>query len=207
MSTRRQTAKRTFWPDQTGIAGVDEAGRGPLAGPLLVAAVVLDPSVPIAGLNDSKKLSEAKREALYPQIIERAAAYAIIEIPVARIDQMNIFQATLAGMREAVLALGAAARQIRIDGNKLPTSLPCPAEAVVGGDAQHAEIAAASILAKVTRDRRMLELDRQFPGYGLAQHKGYPTPEHLSVLQQLGPCACHRRSYAPVRALLTPGLF
>lgn len=207
MKARLRRTAGAFWPDLPGIAGIDEAGRGPLAGPLLVAAVILDPAKPIDGLNDSKKLSEARREALYTEILERAAAYSIIEVSVSRIDQLNIFQATLAGMREAALALTQSPSLIRIDGNKLPKDLPAPAEAVIGGDALHAEISAASILAKVTRDRTMRQLDQQFPGYGFAQHKGYPTPEHLFALQALGPCDCHRRSYAPVRAVMAPALF
>ncbi|AVP96058.1 ribonuclease HII [Ahniella affigens] len=206
--TRRPTRNQPgFWPDACGIAGVDEAGRGPLAGPLLVAAVILHPERRIDGLNDSKQLSEAERERLFPMIIESATAFAIIEVSVNRIDQLNIFQATMAGMREAVLALPEQPECIRVDGNKLPKQLPVPAEAIVKGDAHHAEIAAASILAKVSRDRLMLTLDQQFPDYGFGRHKGYPTPEHLAALQAFGPCACHRRSYAPVRALLAPALF
>lgn len=207
MSGRSLRDRQGFWPDAAGIAGVDEAGRGPLAGPLLVAAVILHPDRMIEGLNDSKQLSETERESLFPKIIASAAAYAIIEVPVNRIDQLNIFQATMAGMCEAVLALPQRPDRIRIDGNKLPKNLPAPAEAVVKGDARHAEIAAASILAKVSRDRLMLALDQQHPGYGFARHKGYPTPEHLRLLQTLGPCACHRRSYAPVRAVMAPELF
>jgi ribonuclease HII len=184
------------------IAGVDEAGRGPLAGPLAVAAVILDPALPIAGLNDSKKLSESRREALYPQIIERALAYCVILIEPDEIDRLNIFQATMAGMSRAVAGLVPAAHAALIDGNKLPKDLPCPGRAIVGGDALEPAISAASILAKVTRDRLMATHDSTHPGYGFAVHKGYPTPAHLSALQQLGPCAQHRRSFAPVRLLL-----
>jgi ribonuclease HII len=184
------------------IAGVDEAGRGPLAGPLAVAAVILDPARPIAGLNDSKKLSAAKREALYPLIIERALAYCIVLIETDEIDRLNIFRATMAGMSRAVAGLAPAAHQALIDGNRLPKDLPCPGRAIVGGDALEPAISAASILAKVSRDRVMVTLDGVHPGYGFAVHKGYPTPAHLAALRQLGPCAQHRRSFAPVRQLL-----
>lgn len=184
------------------IAGVDEAGRGPLAGPLAVAAVILDPERPIAGLNDSKKLSEARREALYPLIIERALAYCVVLIEPDEIDRLNIFQATMAGMSRAVAGLAPAAHEALVDGNKLPKDLPCPGRAIVGGDALEPAISAASILAKVTRDRLMIALDTTHPGYGFAVHKGYPTPSHLAALRQLGPCAQHRRSFAPVRSLL-----
>jgi ribonuclease HII len=184
------------------IAGVDEAGRGPLAGPLAVAAVILDPDHPIAGLNDSKKLSEAKREALYPQIIEHALAYCIVLIETDEIDRLNIFQATMAGMSRAVAGLTLTAHEAWIDGNKLPKDLPCRGRAIVGGDALEPAISAASILAKVSRDRLMVALDAVHPGYGFAIHKGYPTPSHLAALQQLGPCTQHRRSFAPVRLLL-----
>ena len=184
------------------IAGVDEAGRGPLAGPLAVAAVILDPARPIVGLNDSKQLSEAKREALYPLIIERALAYCIVLIERDEIDRLNIFQATMAGMSRAVAGLAPAAREALVDGNRLPKDLPCRGRAIVGGDALEPAISAASILAKVTRDRLMVALDAVHPGYGFAVHKGYPTPAHLAALQRLGPCAQHRRSFAPVRLLL-----
>lgn len=189
------------------IAGVDEAGRGPLAGPVVVAAVILDPDHPIAGLGDSKALSEARREALYPLILERALAHAIIHVDAARIDQLNIFQATMEGMRRAVAALTPAATLARIDGNKVPPGLACPAEALVGGDAIDPAIGAASILAKVSRDRWMLELHARYPSYGFDRHKGYPTPEHLATLERLGPCPEHRRSFAPVRERLARTLF
>lgn len=191
-----ETAKSFF------TAGVDEAGRGPLAGPLAVAAVILDPDRPIAGLDDSKKLSEAKREALYPQIIERAVAYCIVLIERDEIDRVNIFQATMAGMTRAVAGLTPAAHEAMIDGNMLPKDLPCRGRAIVGGDALEPAISAASILAKVSRDRLMVALDAIHPGYGFAIHKGYSTPAHLTALRQLGPCAQHRRSFAPVRMLL-----
>lgn len=188
-------------------AGVDEAGRGPLAGPVVVAAVILDPDRPIAGLADSKKLSERQREALYPMILERARAWHIVVIDCERIDRLNIFQATMAGMCEALAGLAPGAELALIDGNRLPKSLPCPGHPVVGGDAIEPAISAASILAKVSRDRHMVELDRIHPGYGFAEHKGYPTPDHLAALRRLGPCSAHRRSFAPVRALLQPALF
>lgn len=183
-------------------AGVDEAGRGPLAGPLAVAAVILDPARPIAGLNDSKKLSAAKREALYPQIVERALAYCVVLIEPEEIDRLNIFQATMAGMCRAVAGLCVSAQTALIDGNQLPRELPCPGRAIVGGDALEPAISAASILAKVSRDRLMVAMDAIHPGYGFAVHKGYPTPAHLAALQQLGACPQHRRSFAPVRRRL-----
>jgi ribonuclease HII len=190
------------WSGGRLVAGVDEAGRGPLAGPLAVAAVILDPTRPIAGLNDSKKLSEARREALYPQIIERALAYCIVLIEPDEIDRLNIFQATMAGMSRAVTGLVPAAAEALIDGNKLPKDLPCPGRAIVGGDALEPAISAASILAKVSRDHLMVAMENLHPGYGFAVHKGYPTPAHLAALQKLGPCPQHRRSFAPVRLLL-----
>jgi ribonuclease HII len=183
-------------------AGVDEAGRGPLAGPLAVAAVILDPRRPIVGLNDSKKLSEARREELYPQIIERALAYCVVLIDVDEIDRINIFQATMAGMSRAVAGLALTAQHALIDGNHLPKNLPCPGRAIIGGDALEPAISAASILAKVTRDHLMVAMDTTHPGYGFAAHKGYSTPQHLASLQRLGPCVQHRRSFAPVRLLL-----
>ncbi|MBA2077831.1 ribonuclease HII [Rhodanobacter sp. PCA2] len=183
-------------------AGVDEAGRGPLAGPVVVAAVILDPACPIDGLDDSKKLSERRREALYPLIVERALAHCVVVVEAEEIDRLNIFQATMAGMSRAVAGLAPAAQEALVDGNKLPRDLPCPGRAIVGGDALEPAISAASILAKVTRDRLMVALDAAHPGYGFALHKGYPTPAHLAALQRLGPCVQHRRSYAPVRERL-----
>ena len=187
------------------IAGIDEAGRGPLAGPVVVAAVVFDPTQPrINGLDDSKALTAKRRELLYPRIIERALAYRIVFIEADEIDRRNIFQATLHGMREALLGVVHVADAARIDGNKLPPGLPCPAEAWVGGDARDRSIMAASILAKVARDRRMLELHAQYPQYGFDRHKGYPSPMHQEALRLHGPCPQHRRSFAPVqRALQT----
>lgn len=184
------------------IAGIDEAGRGPLAGPVTAAAVILDASRPIAGLNDSKKLSESAREALFVLIVERALAWRIEFVEAEEIDRLNILQATLTGMRRALEGLSPRADAARIDGNKIPRGLPCPAEAVVGGDAIEPAIMAASILAKVARDRRMRELHAQYPQYGFDRHKGYPSAAHLAALRTHGPCAEHRRSYAPVRAVL-----
>jgi ribonuclease HII len=187
------------------IAGVDEAGRGPLAGPVCVAAVILDPARPIDGLNDSKKLSERRRDALFPLIRERALAWRIEFVEAGEIDALNILQATLTGMRRALLALAPAAELALVDGNRLPRDLPCPARAIVGGDGLEPAIMAASILAKVARDRRMVELHAHYPQYGFDGHKGYPSPAHLAALRTHGPCPQHRRSFAPVRdALHTP---
>ena len=189
------------------IAGVDEAGRGPLAGPVVVAAVILDPLRPIAGLNDSKQLSEARRAALDVEIRRRALAFHVVEVGIEAIDRHNILQATLIGMREALCGLAIAPDEALVDGNKLPKDLPCPARAIVDGDALVAEISAASILAKVHRDRLLVALDARHPGYGFATHKGYPTPEHLAALERLGPCAAHRRSFAPVKRFFAADLF
>lgn len=186
------------------VAGVDEAGRGPLAGPVSVAAVILDPSRPIAGLDDSKKLSGARREALYPLIVERALAWHIEFVQADEIDHLNILHATMEGMRRAVCALQPGAQLARIDGNRIPPGLPCPAEALIGGDALDQAIMAASILAKVARDRAMVAMHDEFPAYGFAVHKGYPTPAHLAALSMHGPCVQHRRSFTPVRNALKP---
>jgi ribonuclease HII len=184
------------------VAGVDEAGRGPLAGPVAVAAVILDPLRPIPGLGDSKALSSARREALEPLIRERALAWHLELVSAADIDRLNILQATLQGMARAVAALQPAAELALVDGNRLPAGMPCPARALVKGDALEPAIMAASILAKVGRDRWMCALDLRHPGYGFAVHKGYPTPLHLEALRRLGPCDEHRRSFAPVRDCL-----
>ena len=184
------------------IAGVDEAGRGPLAGPLVVAAVILDPARPIVGLADSKRLSAPARERLAIVIEERALAYRIEWVSAAEIDRDNVLQATLAGMARALTALDPSPELALIDGNQLPTGLCCAARAIVGGDASEPVISAASILAKVARDRHMQMLEQRFPGYGFARHKGYPTPEHRAALARLGPSAEHRMSYAPVRSAL-----
>lgn len=184
------------------IAGVDEAGRGPLVGTVVAAAVILDPDNPIAGLNDSKKLSEKKREKLFIEIQEKALAWAIAEASPAEIDELNILQASLLAMRRAVEALQVQPDQVLVDGNKIPQGLNMPCEAVVGGDALHAEISAASILAKVTRDRQMLELDQKFPQFGFAKHKGYPTKAHFEAIALHGVTTEHRRSFGPVRKAL-----
>lgn len=183
------------------VAGVDEVGRGPLAGDVVTAAVILDPARPIAGLADSKQLSEARRERLYAQITEAALAWAVARATVAEIDALNILQASLLAMRRAVEALSLQPGFVYVDGNRCP-QWSYASQAVVRGDARVACIAAASILAKVTRDREMLALDALYPGYGLAQHKGYPSPAHLQALQRLGPSPVHRRSFRPVAALL-----
>ncbi|HEX7348237.1 MAG TPA: ribonuclease HII [Rhodanobacteraceae bacterium] len=182
------------------IAGVDEAGRGPLAGPVVIAAVILDPRRPIEGLADSKKLSPHRREALFHLIVERAVAHAVVRVEAAEIDRLNILQATLFGMTRAIQQLTVTPTLALIDGNRLPRDLPCAARAIVRGDATEPTISAASILAKVTRDRILVDYDARWPGYGFAQHKGYPTPAHYAALQRLGPCPEHRRSFAPVRA-------
>ncbi len=184
------------------VAGVDEAGRGPLAGPVVVAAVILDPARPIAGLDDSKKLSERKRDALYPLIVEYALAWHIEHVEADEIDRLNILQATLAGMRRSLQGLAVAPTHALVDGNRLPDGLPCPATAIIGGDASEPAISAASILAKVARDARMRELHAHYPQYGFDRHKGYPSPLHLAALQAHGPCPQHRRSYAPVQRAL-----
>lgn len=181
--------------------GVDEAGRGPLAGPVVAAAVILDPAQPIAGLRDSKQMSARQREQVAPLIRARALAWAVAEASVEEIDRINILRATLLAMQRAVAALSPAADYALIDGNQLP-ALAVPARAIVGGDASEPAISAASILAKTHRDALMAAADREHPGYGFAEHVGYGTPRHLAQLRRLGPCALHRRSFAPVRVLL-----
>lgn len=181
--------------------GVDEAGRGPLAGPVVAAAVILDPDRRIAALNDSKQLTERRREALFDEIRERASGWAIAEASVAEIDSLNILHASMLAMRRAVLALieqGHPIDRAHIDGNCCP-ELPVIGHALVGGDASDPAIAAASILAKVSRDRQIVALDADYPQYGLARHKGYPTSAHLAALSQHGPSPIHRQSFAPVR--------
>lgn len=185
------------------VCGVDEAGRGPLCGPVVAAAVILDPARPIDGLADSKKLTEAARERLAPLIRERALAWAIAEASVEEIDRLNILHATMLAMQRAVMALGTAPAEVRIDGNRCP-KLPYRARAIVKGDATEPAISAASILAKTARDAVMRALDTQWPQYGLAAHKGYPTAAHLAALEAHGVQAFHRRSFAPVRKLLEP---
>ncbi|QNR96372.1 ribonuclease HII [Stenotrophomonas sp. 169] len=185
------------------IAGVDEAGRGPLAGPVSVAAVVFDPARPrINGLDDSKQLTAARRDQLYDRIIDRALAWHVVLVDAPTVDRLNIYQATLQGMREVVAAVAHAADLARIDGNVVPKGLVLPGEALIGGDAIDRAIMAASILAKVSRDRYMQRVHEQFPYFGFDQHKGYGTPMHLAALREHGPCLEHRRSFAPVRECL-----
>jgi len=183
------------------VCGVDEAGRGPLAGPVYAAAVILDPARPIAGLRDSKALAAARREALAVQIRERAAGWAVASASVDEIDALNILQATMLAMRRAVEALDPAPALARIDGNRAP-ALACAVQTLVRGDALDPAISAASILAKTARDAALMTLHAQWPAYRFDRHKGYPTAEHLSLLRVHGPSPAHRRSFAPVRALL-----
>lgn len=183
------------------IAGIDEAGRGPLAGPVAVAAVVFEPGrTPVNGLNDSKQLDADRREALYLRIVERALAWNVVLIDVDEIDRINILQATFSGMRRVLEAVAHVADIARVDGNVVPRGMCLPGEAWIGGDARDRSIMAASILAKVTRDRYMRALHEAFPHYGFDAHKGYSTPQHLAALHAHGPCLHHRRSFAPVRA-------
>lgn len=184
------------------VAGVDEAGRGPLVGSVVAAAVILDPNNPIEGLNDSKKLTEKKREKLFIEIKEKALAWAIAEATHQEIDELNILQASLLAMRRAVEALKLVPEHVLVDGNKVPKGLNMSCEAVVGGDALHAEISAASILAKVTRDHEMVDLDKQYPQFGFAKHKGYPTKAHFDAIAEHGVIDQHRRSYSPVKKAL-----
>ncbi|GAA3911043.1 ribonuclease HII [Halomonas cibimaris] len=179
------------------LAGVDEVGRGPLAGSVVAAAVMLDPTRPIEGLTDSKKLTPRRREALDALIRERALAFAVAEASAAEVDALNIYHATHLAMRRAIDALAPAAEYLLVDGNRLPGHT-LPGQAVVQGDARHDAIAAASILAKVARDAQMIALDARHPEYGFARHKGYPTKVHLAALERLGPLPEHRRSFAPV---------
>lgn len=190
-----------IYPDARLIAGVDEVGRGPLVGAVVTAAVILDPARPIVGLADSKKLSEKRRLALFDEIKQNAMAWSLGRAEPDEIDQLNILHATMLAMQRAVAALAIRPDYVLIDGNRCP-ALPMPSMAVVKGDSLVAEISAASILAKVTRDREMAELDAVFPQYGFAQHKGYPTAQHLAMLTEHGATPHHRRSFAPVRNAL-----
>lgn len=182
-------------------AGVDEVGRGPLAGDVVTAAVILDPNKPIEGLNDSKKLSEKKRDYLFDIIKESALSWSIARCSVEEIDSLNILQASLLAMKKAVETLSVQPEHVWVDGNKIP-QWNYTAEAVVKGDSRVQAIAAASILAKVTRDREMVAFDKEYPGYGFAGHKGYPTKVHMAALETLGVTPIHRRSYAPVKRVL-----
>ncbi len=186
------------------IAGVDEAGRGPLAGPVVAAAVILDPRRPIAGLADSKTLTEKQREKLFQEIRRSALAWAVGRGRVTEIDEVNILQATFLAMQRAVKRLSIAPQHVLVDGNFSPI-FSCPSTAIIKGDQLEPAISAASIVAKVLRDRLMRMLDRKYPNYGFAQHKGYATQFHIYALQQLGPCRIHRRSFAPI-AELSAGL-
>ncbi len=183
------------------VAGVDEAGRGPLAGPVVAAAVILRPGVTIEGLKDSKQLTPARRETLALEIRERAVAFALGSAEVAEIDALNILRASLLAMSRAVAALATAPSEVLVDGNHLP-ELRCQARAVIGGDRRIPAVSAASILAKVARDAIMADLDRRYPQYGFARHKGYATAVHRQALKTHGPCAVHRLSFAPVREAL-----
>lgn len=180
------------------IAGVDEVGRGPLAGPVVTAAVILDPNKPIDGLTDSKKLTETQREALSIEIKEKAICWALGRAEVEEIDRINILQATMLAMQRAVRELIQQPEYILVDGNRTP-KFACPAEAIIKGDLTVPEISAASIVAKVSRDQEMEQFEQQYPGYGLAKHKGYPTKAHIAAITELGVTPIHRRSYGPVR--------
>jgi len=183
------------------IAGVDEAGRGPLAGPVIAAAVILNDEHTIQGLGDSKKISEKKRNHLAREIKEKSLAWGIGRVEHGEIDEMNILNASMLAMQKAIHALGVVPQHVQVDGNRCP-ELTCSVEAIVKGDALISVIGAASILAKVTRDALMVEMEKYYPGYGFAKHKGYPTRQHIEALTRLGVCNIHRLSYAPVRKLL-----
>lgn len=189
------------YPTAQCIAGVDEVGRGPLVGAVVTAAVILDPRRPISGLADSKQLSEKRRLSLYDEIQDKALSWSLGRAVPEEIDRLNILHATMLAMQRAVAGLSLVPDYVLIDGNRCP-QLPMPSLAVVKGDSRVAEISAASILAKVTRDREMVELDAHFPEYGFAQHKGYPTAYHLEKLAALGATVFHRRSFAPVKRAL-----
>ncbi|SHF49981.1 ribonuclease HII [Marinomonas polaris] len=184
------------------LAGTDEAGRGPLAGEVVAAAVILDPSRPIAGLADSKKLSEKKREALFVEIQEKALAYGIASATIEEIDEINILHASMLAMSRAVALLSIVPEHVLVDGNRIPPNLPCSAEAVVKGDARQSAISAASILAKVTRDRDIVQVSQIYPEYGFEKHKGYPTAQHLEAIRLHGITPIHRRSFGPVKKIL-----
>ena len=184
------------------VAGVDEVGRGPLAGPVVAAAVILDPNQPIEGLMDSKKITEKRRQVLAAEIKEKAIAWAISRVDVDEIDRINILQASLRAMTIAVSELNQQPDYVMIDGNRVPADLSITSEAVVKGDDRVSCISAASIIAKVARDNEMIEMDDIYPGYGLAKHKGYPTKVHIEALQQLGVTEIHRRTFGPVKKVL-----
>ncbi|WVH09800.1 MAG: Ribonuclease HII [Fluviibacter phosphoraccumulans EoVTN8] len=192
---------------QQWVCGVDEAGRGPLVGSVVAAAVILDPARPITGLADSKKLRPAVRERLAIEIREKAIAWCVAEATAQEIDEINILQATMLAMKRAVSGLQVVPAHALIDGNRIPQGLVCSAEAIVKGDAKEPAISAASILAKKARDAQMVELDAIYPQYGFAKHMGYPTPVHLAALKAYGPLASHRRSFGPVAQCALPGVF
>lgn len=205
IAARRKLAKQAgllFESPDDVICGVDEAGRGPLAGPVVAAAVILDPARPIRGLNDSKLLTARSRDALYERIVERSLAWCVASATVEEIDTLNILHATMLAMRRAVEGLSIVPTLAKIDGNRCPV-MTVRSEAVIGGDALVPSISAASIIAKVTRDRMLLELHETFPHYGFDAHAGYGTPQHLAALRDHGPCEHHRRSFAPVREAYT----
>jgi len=209
MRRRGAPGQATFdWRGSGLTAGVDEAGRGPLAGPVVAAAVILDPAQSIVGLADSKALTAARRESLAVEIRARSVAWGLGWADAGEIDAVNILQATFLAMRRALAALESTPAHVIVDGNRCPSldglGLDCTIEAVVGGDARVASISAASILAKVARDAHMRELDARYPGYGFAGHKGYPTAAHVAALRQLGPSPVHRRSFAPVQSWASP---
>lgn len=196
--------ERQLWSDgKRRVAGVDEVGVGPLAGPVVAAAVAFPPEVKVSGIHDSKQLTATRREALAEEIRERAAAFAVARVEPAEIDRLNIYHATLEAMRRAVVALREPPDHVLVDARTIP-EIPWPQEAIVKGDARCHAIAAASILAKTDRDRLMAEFDAEFPGYGFGEHKGYPTNAHRAAIRELGPCAIHRRSFT---LLPHPSLF
>ena len=210
MRRRAAAGQAAFdWRRPGPTAGVDEAGRGPLAGPVVAAAVILDPLRPIEGLADSKALAPARREALAVEIRASSLAWGLGWADAAEIDSLNILQATFLAMRRALAALGTAPAHVVVDGNQVPPltglAFDCTIEAIVAGDATVPSISAASILAKCARDAHMIELDARYPGYGFAGHKGYPTAAHVAALRSLGPSPVHRRSFAPVQFCLSPG--
>ena len=188
------------WPDAS-IAGVDEVGRGPLAGPVTAAAVILDPNDVPEGLDDSKRLTAARRVALHDAIVRRALAVSVASLPAPAIDTLNIRAASLEAMRRAVLALAVRPNRVLVDGRDRPPDLPCPSDPIIGGDAQSVSIAAASIIAKVVRDRMMMRAHERWPAYGFGDHKGYPTVAHRRAIAEHGPCALHRRSFGALRRL------
>jgi ribonuclease HII len=201
MSNVKTDYPEVIYPDFSLIAGVDEVGRGPLVGDVVTAAVILDPANPIIGLTDSKKLSDKKRDLLFVEIREKALSFAIGRATPIEIDELNILHATMLAMQRAVDALPIQPEFVFIDGNRCP-QLTMPSEAIVKGDLRVAEISAASILAKVTRDREMVELDKRYPEYGFAKHKGYPTKAHFAAIERLGVISEYRKSFKPVKKVL-----